>query len=131
MGKHTVPVMGKGHKERKLFIPETLKLVWREYVSSPDRYTTSDWLFTGQRGPITRQTVHTMIKYYAGQARMNKARAHAHSFRHGLGVALDEAGFSQADIADILGHKDINTTRIYQRKTESELLKKINMALQQ
>ena len=81
VNSNTVSVIGKGGKEWKLFIPETLKQIWQEYLQSPDRYPTSDRLFTGQRGALTRQTVHTIIKDYASQARMDKTKIHAHSFR--------------------------------------------------
>ena len=119
---NTVLVIGKGGKERKLFISEALKQIWREYLQSPDRYPTSDRLFTGQRGALTRQTVHTIIKYYASQARLDKAKVHAHSFRYGPGVMSDDPGFSQVEIARLKRVED----SLQQRNRELALLNKVS-----
>jgi signal transduction histidine kinase/site-specific recombinase XerD/DNA-binding NarL/FixJ family response regulator len=119
---NTVSVIGKGGKERKLFIPEALKQIWREYLQSPDRYPTSDRLFTGQRGALTRQTVHTIIKYYANQTRMDKAKVHAHSFRYGPGVMSGDVGFSQVEIARLKRVED----SLQQRNRELALLNKVS-----
>lgn len=70
-------------------------------------------------------TRHTSIKKYNGlhgQARINKKKAHPHSFRHLFAKNyLKVPGHNIADLKNILGHKSISTTEIYLQKSESEL----------
>jgi integrase len=52
-----------------------------------------------------------------------KAGVHAtvHSLRHSFGAHLRMAGVSLADIADLLGHKDLATTQIYAKVHQQHL----------
>ncbi|WP_078430997.1 tyrosine-type recombinase/integrase [Alkalihalobacterium alkalinitrilicum] len=122
--KQSITIKGKGSKYRDIFVPVSLRTVWAEYI--PHRVKTSEKLFTGQRGPINRHTVHHMIKKYAEIAGVSEVRAHAHNFRHLYCKMLIENGYSIDTVADLAGHSDINTTRIYTRKTRSELVAAVN-----
>lgn len=119
-----VTVKGKGAKYRNLFMPKKA----REYLSAylKERIDKGEGLFTGREGTISRQTVHNIIKKYAGLARVKLTRAHAHNFRHLFCMYLVEEGLTIDEIADLAGHSDINITRIYTRKTKKELLAAIN-----
>lgn len=122
-----VSIRGKGGKVRDLFIPNKL----RDYLapcvagrSSPDGGAP---LFLNKKGkPLDRQTVHSWIKKYAGMSRVKLSVAHAHSLRHLFCYDLIDNGCSLDDVANLAGHSDINTTRIYTKKTKRQLLKTIN-----
>jgi len=120
-----VSVKGKGTKYRHVFIPIKLKKYWAAYLRVR-MDTDPAAFFTGPCGPMNRQTVHRMIKKYAGRARVKLKKAHAHNFRHLCALEMIRNGLSIDEVADILGHSDINITRIYTRKTEKQLLKAIN-----
>ena len=45
-------------------------------------------------------------------------KVHPHSFRHLFAVKFLKDGGTINDLADILGHKNINTTMIYARTTD-------------
>jgi len=122
--KNSITICGKGKKYRDIFVSEKLKVVWQEYINV--RNDNVDMLFSGQKGAITRQTVDRIIKYYTGQARVKKSKGHAHNFRHKFCKDLVEKEIPLDAIADIVGHVNINTTRIYTRKTKKELLDIIN-----
>jgi integrase/recombinase XerD len=122
--KEYISVKGKGSKYRDIFVPARLRTVWVEYVK--ERSKTSEKLFTGQRGPINRQTVHNMIKKYAKLSGVSDVKAHAHNFRHFYCKMLIDKGTPIDTVADLAGHSDINTTRIYTRKTRKELMAAIN-----
>ncbi|MCI0421974.1 MAG: tyrosine-type recombinase/integrase, partial [Acidobacteria bacterium] len=47
-----------------------------------------------------------------------------HSLRHSFGAHLRMAGVSMADIADLMGHKDLATTQIY-AKVEQQYLRAV------
>ncbi len=65
------------------------------------------------------------IKAYAGlvRPRLKREKAHAHAFRHGCAMWLKNKGKRIDQVADVLGHRSLETTRIYFRDTEEELLK--------
>src|SRR5690625_2315165 len=117
-------VRGKGDKHRQLFISSKVRTSWIEYLNV--RRDNSEFLFTGQRGAINRQTVHNIIKKYAKVAKVSEEKAHAHNFRHLFCKRLIERGFDISTVADLAGHSDINTTRVYTRKTKPELMAAIN-----
>ncbi|MCY6372564.1 tyrosine-type recombinase/integrase [Clostridium ganghwense] len=124
INKDSIGIIGKGSKHREVFIPDRLREIWNSYIQVRIKKGTT--LFTGIRGPINRQTVHNTIKYYAGQAKIKKSKAHAHNFRHLYCKNLADKGIDISTIADIAGHHNINTTRIYTRKTKKELINIIN-----
>ncbi|MDP4144022.1 MAG: tyrosine-type recombinase/integrase [Bacillota bacterium] len=119
-----VSIKGKGEKYRDIFLPDKLKPILQEYLQV--RIDNGNKLFTGTRGPINRQTVDSIIKHYAGLARVKLSKAHAHNFRHLYCINLVDKGLSIDTIADLAGHSSINTTRIYTRKTKRQLLQLIN-----
>jgi integrase/recombinase XerD len=122
--KSYLSIKGKGGKYRTVFIPQRLQNMFKEY--NEIRTEKSSKLFTGQRGPINRQTVHNIIKKYACMAKIKIDVAHAHNFRHLYCLSLVEKGLSIDVVADLAGHSNINTTRIYTRKTKEQLMKAID-----
>lgn len=122
--KDTIEVLGKGDKTRKVFIPKKLTDVWKQYEKV--RIDKTDYLFTGERGRLSRQTVHNIIKKYTGKARgIDKDIAHAHAFRHLYARNLASLGINPVLIAQLLGHR-LNVTGIYMAESKKELLKAIN-----
>ncbi|WP_429822947.1 tyrosine-type recombinase/integrase, partial [Delftia tsuruhatensis] len=76
-------------------------------------------LFVGQRGPISRQTVHNDMKRYAAIAGIDLTKAHAHNLRHLFGLKLAAKGLPIQDIAKYMGHTSIEVTKIYLEKPQS------------
>lgn len=113
-------IRGKGDKYRYLFPPELLYTHVNNYIQARPE-DASDSLFYN----ISRQTVHNIIKKYAGVAKVKLSRAHAHNFRHLYALRLIELGVPIEDVAELLGHTNLNTTRIYIRKTKEQLMKAI------
>lgn len=122
--KDSIVISGKGSKFRELLIPKKLKEQWKLYKDV--RINKSEYLFTGVKGKVSRQTVHNNIKYYTGQARgISKDIAHAHSFRHLYAQSLGKLGVNQIIIAQLLGHS-LNVTGTYMQVSKKELLDIIN-----
>lgn len=118
--KDTVMIIGKGNKRRNAFIPPRLRDIWRDYCKV--RINKSDMLFTGKRGAITRQCADLIIKKYANLAEVDFEKAHCHNLRHYYCSELARRGLEIDVISDLAGHQDINTSRIYTRRTKKELL---------
>ncbi len=66
------------------------------------------------------------LKYIAGRARVSKAKTHAHSFRHLFALEyLDRPNANISQLADILGHSNLETTRIYLTETSAQQQKDV------
>src|SRR5262245_39263265 len=53
-------------------------------------------------------------------------QATLHGLRHSFGAHLRMAGVSLADIADLMGHKDLATTQIYAKVEQQHLRSVVN-----
>jgi integrase/recombinase XerD len=126
INSETKTVQGKGKKYRYLFFPDILKDYLADYTTGRNA-SADDYLFINTRNtnPMDRQSVHKLIKKYAGICKIKLSKAHAHSFRHLYCFRLIEEGLTLEEVADLAGHTDINTTRIYTRKTKPELMKAV------
>lgn len=70
---------------------------------------------------IAASTIWRHLKTIAGKARVNKSKVHAHSFRHLFAnLYLIEFGGSELELADIMGHSSLETTRKYTRSTSAQ-----------
>ena len=56
----------------------------------------------------------------AGAAKVNLEKVHPHSFRHLFAKSFMSQYNNVLDLADILGHSSLETTRIYTRSTIDE-----------
>lgn len=125
-----IKMKGKGDKERDIYINEELLHSLNEYLKvrkipySSTKNTKE--LFLGERGPLTRQAAHQLMKKYAKKAGIEPTKAHVHNLRHLYGLNLAADGWTIEEIADALGHEDINTTRIYVTKPQSHIKNRIN-----
>ena len=78
-------------------------------------------LFLGQRGAIGSRQVQRLLKKIARQAELNVEDVTAHALRHTFGKNLVDAGVSLDRVAMLLGHANLNTTRIYTTPDERDL----------
>lgn len=124
INKDAVVIVGKGEKSRKVFIPKKLHTIWHMYI--PYRVKKTNYLFTGQRGKIVSSTGYKMVQKYGKMADIKKEKCHPHNFRHFFCLALAKKNVQLQDISALAGHSDINTSKLYLRKSQEELLDIIN-----
>lgn len=80
-------------------------------------------VFVGERGPIREEAVVKIVKKYAGFARLDIS---PHILRHTFAYNyLENNENDLVGLADILGHKNLETTRIYTRKRLSDLAESV------
>jgi site-specific recombinase XerD len=73
-------------------------------------------------GQVTTDLVRATMKRIATQAGFKLPKgAPLHSLRHGFAHAALENGAQITDLADLLGHEDLETTRIYLRNDDTRL----------
>ena len=76
------------------------------------------WVFANQKG---QPDIHILEKLKKVCRRAGIRAATVHGLRHSFGAHLRMAGVSLADIADLLGHKDLATTQIYAKVQQKHL----------
>ena len=109
----------KGSKDRYSVLPEKLIDILDGQKNIKDF---SDYLFTGydNRSPLTKMTVHKIVKQAAELAGINK-NVSAHTLRHSFATHLLEDGTSVRYIQELLGHARLETTQIYTKVTNLNL----------
>lgn len=112
-----INVRNKG-KDRIIILTQELARELRKYCR--DHHIKSGRLFN-----LSEVTIWRKMKSIAGSAKVNKSIVHAHSFRHLFAKEFMEEYNNPMDLADILGHSRLETTRIYTRSTNEEKRKKL------
>jgi site-specific recombinase XerD len=118
-----IRVHGKGNKERIVAITEMTAAHLLEYlrVFHPEQSDRDALLFytviKGQVGRMSGGNVERFISQYARKAALLCAdvptKVHPHMFRRTRATMLYQSGVELALISKILGHSQIETTRIY------------------
>lgn len=87
----------------------------------------SGYIFKGKEDGtmIHATTIYKQLKRIASKAKVSKSKVHAHSFRHLFAIKFIEDSGDISELADILGHSSIETTRIYTMTTDEMKKKKI------
>ncbi len=123
--KNIVSVRTKS-KMIDVIIPADLKKVINSYIKENG---ITSYLVPSRKDkdkPMSKSTFWWRLQKVATIAKVRKDRAHAHAFRHAFAKGLYDSGVPIAVISDLLGHKSVDTTRIYLRLTESEMKKVVN-----
>ncbi len=109
-------VLGKGNKERILFLNEACQDAISDYmlVRDPNRTTTSNALFlSNRRTRISRSTVNWLVKKHLSAAGLDSTQYSAHKLRHTAATLMLQNGVDVRTLQEVLGHDHLNTTQIY------------------
>ena len=116
-----ISVFNKG-KERTIIVRQDLMRELRKYCR--ENGIRHGYLFTSPevKGKmVNTSTIWRQMKAVAGHARVKKSKVHAHSFRHLFAqVFLETYSDNITELADILGHNSLDTTRLYTRTSDSQ-----------
>ena len=108
---------GKGAKDRYTILSEKIIEQIKHYLRT--RLYQSPYLFASCDGHITTRTVEAILA--AASHTANTKKYTPHSLRHSFATHLMEAGTKTEYIQQLLGHKDLRTTRIYEGITTRHL----------
>lgn len=118
-------MVGNKGKIRQVYLPERLAVELMEYCR--DRQIQSGVIFTGSSGrPISRVAVYKMLVHLAEMTGIEKKKVHPHSFRHLFAVTYMKQYADLTELADLLGHSSLETTRIYTATTAEEKRIRLN-----
>jgi integrase/recombinase XerC len=110
---------GKGTKRREVPLNSKARKAIIDYLRvRPD--VDSDELFLGQRNEgVQSKTIQRAVVRFAKKAGLKNVAPH--TLRHSFAKALIDAGVSLEKVATLLGHSNLNTTRIYTTPGEEDL----------
>ena len=114
-----VDLYTKGGKLRRIFIPTKLQKEALAWINKTNRK--SGFIFLNRFGnQITTRGLAQQLKRYAVKLKVSPDVVYPHSFRHRYAKNFLDKYKDIALLADLMGHENIDTTRIYLRKTSTE-----------
>lgn len=120
-----IKVRNKG-KERSIIIRQDLAREIRQYCRDKGIKSGVIFFCKTKGKMMAKSTIWRRMQRIAGVARVGKNKVHAHSFRHLFAkMFLEEYNGSITELADILGHNSLETTRIYAKTTDEEKRRKL------
>ena len=115
----------KGGKIRRIYIPKTLVTAALEWLES--QQIESGFIFRNRWGRlISLEGIYRRLQKYAKEYGIDPKVVHPHSFRHRFAKNFLEKYNDIALLADLMGHENIETTRIYLRMTAGEQYSIVN-----
>jgi len=120
-----IRILGKGGVERIVYVQDGLVasiLIWAQETG----LNRHDYLFPSRKGGhITKQRADQIIKAVGRRAGLER-QVHAHLFRHGYAINFLNCSGRLDALQEQLGHRDINTTRIYLRLTDEDIRREVS-----
>lgn len=110
--KMEAKVIGKGNKERIVYMTEKCAMYLQEYLEC--RKDKKEALFVHDRAPYKRlgkNGIEKMLKRLGVRAKVNNV--HPHRYRRTMATDLINRGCNIQDVQKLLGHASISTTQIY------------------
>jgi site-specific recombinase XerD len=111
--------VAKGSKERAVPVPKQAREALQAYLAERPAESNGA-LFVGRQGALSVEGVAAIVAKYAAWSRLDEVTPHVlrHTFAYSY---LENNNNDLVALADILGHSDLNTTRIYTRRRLSDL----------
>lgn len=117
--------VGNKGKTREVYLPEKLVSELTAYCET--EMITAGVIFTGYQGrAIHRASIYKMLIHLADMTGVDKKKAHPHSFRHLFALTYMRQYADLTELADLLGHSSLETTRIYTTTTAEEKRSRLN-----
>lgn len=118
-------VLGKGNKERILYLNEACQQALSDWLTERDTLTLVDqealFVTLQNRRRITRAAVHKLVKKHLSDAGLDSTQYSAHKLRHTAATLMLQNGVDVRTLQEVLGHDHLNTTQIYTHVDNEEL----------
>jgi len=115
----------KSARERKLPLPSDVGQALAEYIQNGRPKSAQPFLFLRTRAPFSPitgpSTVSCIAKRHLKLAGISIRGLSAHSFRHTAATRMVRRGVGFKQVADVLGHRLLETTNIYAKLDEDSL----------
>lgn len=120
-----IDLYSKGNKARRVYIPLMVRQECLTWLKQLER--TSGPVFLGRDGlPLSPSAVRKRLKRFTDLYGLDPDVLYPHSFRHLFAKNFIEVCGDISMLSDILGHENIETTRIYLHRSPSEQKQLVN-----
>lgn len=123
-----IHICGKGRQERPVPLPHDVGEAIAAYLRNGRHASSCRRVFLRTRAPWRGVAKSSSISAIVGRAlkraQVNSATHGAHQFRHSLATNMLRRGASLTEIAQVMRHRDPNTTRLY-AKVDLNALRKV------
>lgn len=114
----TVRVLGKGNKERILYLNPACQQAIRDYLLARDGTNVQpkdqDALFLSRNHRrISVDSIQILVKRTCSAAGLDPERYSPHKLRHTAATLMLQNGVDVRTLQEVLGHESLNTTQIY------------------
>ena len=118
-------VLGKGSKERILFLNDACRQALDDWLTERDTLTLLDdnALFVAPRTHkrLTTAAVHKLVKKHLAAAGLDSTQYSSHKLRHTAATLMLQNGVDVRTLQEVLGHNHLNTTQIYTHVDNDDL----------
>jgi integrase/recombinase XerD len=123
MDEGFIRVIRKGGREDFVPVEDEVIRVLKDYINT--KGPNGQYIFSGKEPdtPMAPRTAQGIIKDLCRRAGLDGV--HVHSLRHTAGYQLRKMGAPERDIQDVLGHKNIQTTKIYTHLANEDLKRRL------
>ncbi len=118
-----VTLKGKGRKYRRFFFQKQLSKEAKEYALS---HAKTGLFAVGKFGPMTQRGLSQAMKVWGDHCGIDRKKMHPHAFRHFFAKMFLNKNKDVIQLADLLGHGSVDTTRIYLQKSYDEQKRDFN-----
>lgn len=129
----TLTVIGKGNKERTVYLNKICIKVIDNYLSVRNllevEYEDKDALFISRNNRrINKRTVELLVKKYVNKAGLTNEKYSPHKLRHTAATLMYKHGnVDIRSLQKILGHENLSTTQIYTHVDDEKLRKAVSL----
>ena len=118
-------VLGKGNKERVLYLNEACQRALRDWLVERDALALVDqnalFITLQNRRRISRAAVHKLVKKHLADAGLDSSQYSSHKLRHTAATLMLQNGVDVRTLQEVLGHDHLNTTQIYTHVDNEDL----------
>lgn|SRR5574344_329990 len=115
-------ITGKGKKNRIIFFPKDLSEEVKKYrIGKEDGY-----LAEKNGRTISDRAISMRLKIIGRNVGIDSSKMHPHAFRHFFAKMYLKNNKDVVELANILGHRSVDTTRLYLQKNMIEQKKEFN-----
>jgi len=122
--EESIRVLGKGNKERVVFINDACAAAINEYLKVRKLTSPIDkraLFLSSRRTRISTSTIHSLVKKHLLAAGLDSTKYSSHKLRHTAATLMLKSGVDVRTLQELLGHEHLNTTQIYTHIENSSL----------
>lgn len=117
----------KGKKRRMIYFPKIVVKELKEWLKTHPQDMTRQLVISKRFGrPLSDRGLDQILKLNAEKASFPKEKAHCHAFRHFFAKQFLAKTKDVIQLAELLGHESVDTTRLYLQKSKAEQARDIN-----